>query len=79
MRFIAALPLALAISVSAQAQTLTEAMQNALSVHPEIQSGINARLAVEEDMKAARAGYLPRVDVRAGYAVSYTHLRAHET
>ena len=43
MRFIAALPLALAISVSAQAQTLTEAMQNALSVHPEIQSGINAR------------------------------------
>lgn len=67
MRFIAALPLALAISVSAQAQTLTEAMQNALSVHPEIQSGINARLAVEEDMKAARGGYLPRVDVRAGY------------
>ncbi|WP_412547841.1 TolC family outer membrane protein [Pseudomonas sp. PDM11] len=67
MRFIATLPLALAISVSAQAQTLTEAMQNALSVHPEIQSGINARLASEEDMKAARAGYLPRVDVQAGY------------
>lgn len=67
MRFIATLPLALAISVSAQAQTLTEAMQNALTVHPEIQSGINARLAVEEDMKAARAGYLPRVDVQAGY------------
>ncbi|KAB0548547.1 TolC family outer membrane protein [Pseudomonas argentinensis] len=67
MRFIATLPLAFAISISAQAQTLTEAMQNALSVHPEIQSGINARLAVEEDMKAARAGYLPRVDVQAGY------------
>ena len=67
MRFFAALPLAFAISLSAQGQTLNEAMQNALNVHPEIQSGINARLAVEEEMKAAKAGYLPRVEVQAGY------------
>ena len=67
MRFFAALPLALAISVSAHGQTLTEAMQNALNVHPEIQSGINARLAVEEEMKVAKSGYLPRIDLQAGY------------
>ncbi|MDA7088790.1 TolC family outer membrane protein [Pseudomonas sp. SA3-5] len=67
MRFLAILPLALAISLSATGQTLNEAMQSALEVHPEIQAGINARLSVEEQMKAARGGYLPQVDLLAGY------------
>ncbi|WP_324731456.1 TolC family outer membrane protein [Pseudomonas paeninsulae] len=67
MRFLALLPLALAISLSANGQTLNEAMQSALEVHPEIQAGINARLSVEEQMKAAKGGYLPRVDLLAGY------------
>jgi adhesin transport system outer membrane protein len=67
MRFLALLPLALAISLSANGQTLNEAMQSALEVHPEIQAGINARLSVEEQMKAARGGYLPQVDLLAGY------------
>ncbi|WP_439889336.1 TolC family outer membrane protein [Pseudomonas sp. MBLB4123] len=59
--------LSLAVSLSAQGQTLSEAMQSALDVHPEIQAGINARLSVEEQMKAARGGYLPQVDLLAGY------------
>ena len=42
-------------------------MQSALEVHPEIQAGINARLSVEEQMKAAKGGYLPQVDLLAGY------------
>lgn len=67
MRFLALLPLALAISLSANGQTLNEAMQSALEVHPEIQAGINARLSVEEQMKAAKGGYLPQVDLLAGY------------
>lgn len=67
MRFLALLPLALAISLSANGQTLNEAMQSALEVHPEIQAGVNARLAVEEQMKAAKGGYLPQVDLLAGY------------
>ena len=67
MRFLVLLPLALAISLSANGQTLNEAMQSALEVHPEIQAGINARLSVEEQMKAAKGGYLPQVDLLAGY------------
>lgn len=67
MRGLVALPLLLAVSVSVQGQTLSEAIQHALDVHPEIQSGVNARLAVEEDMRVARAGYLPQIDLQAGY------------
>ncbi|SFP00655.1 TolC family outer membrane protein [Pseudomonas borbori] len=67
MRFFALVPLAMAISLSATGQTLNEAMQSALEVHPEIQAGINARLSVEEQMKAAKGGYLPQVDLLAGY------------
>lgn len=61
-----ALPFALAASF-VQAQTLPEAMQKALDVHPEIQAGVNSRLAADYQLKAARGGYLPRVDMLAGY------------
>lgn len=67
MRFSAFTPLILAISCSVHGQSLSEAMQQALSSHPQIQAGINARLSVEEQMKAARGGYLPQVDLLAGY------------
>ena len=66
MRFLF-LPLAMAVSVAAHSQTLPEAMQAALDVHPEIQSGTHARLSVEEQMKGARGGFLPQVDLLAGY------------
>ena len=72
MRFLAVLPLAFAVSLAAHGQTLTEAMQSALEAHPEVQAGIHARLSVEEQMKAARGGYLPQVDVLAGYGREYT-------
>ena len=61
-----ALPLAFAASL-VQAQTLPEAMQNALDVHPEIQAGVNARVAADYQVRAAKGGYLPRVAVTAGY------------
>jgi adhesin transport system outer membrane protein len=67
MRFLVLVPLALAVSVAAHGQTLTEAMQSAIEAHPEIQAGINSRLSVEEQMKAAKGGYLPQVDLLAGY------------
>lgn len=67
MRFLALFPLALAVSLAAHGQTINEAMQSALEVHPEIQAGIHARLSVEEQMKAAKGGYLPQVDLLAGY------------
>ena len=62
----AVIPLTLA-AVVAQAQTLPEAIQHALEVHPEIQAGVNARLAADSAVRAAKGGYLPKVDVLAGY------------
>lgn len=50
-----------------QAQTLPEAMQTALEVHPEIQAGVNARTAADYQLRAAKGGYLPKVDLTAGY------------
>jgi len=50
-----------------QAQTLPEAMQKAMEVHPEVQAGVNARIAQDYQVRAAKGGYLPRVDVLAGY------------
>ncbi|MEW7856588.1 TolC family outer membrane protein [Pseudomonas chlororaphis] len=61
-----ALPFVLAASF-AQAQTLPEAMQKALDVHPEIQAAVNSRLAADYQLKAAKGGYLPRVDLLGGY------------
>ncbi|MBC3468211.1 TolC family outer membrane protein [Pseudomonas sp. RW10S2] len=61
-----ALPFALAASFT-QAQTLPEAMQKALEVHPEIQAGVNARTAADYQLRAAQGGYLPRLDLTAGY------------
>ena len=61
------LPFAMAASLSVHAQTLPEAIQSALETHPEISGAINARLSAEENMRAARGGYLPQIDVLAGY------------
>ncbi|MDY7567371.1 TolC family outer membrane protein [Pseudomonas sp. RTC3] len=64
--FFKALPFALTASF-VQAQSLPEAMQKALDVHPEVQAGVNSRLAADYNLRAAKGGYLPRVDVLAGY------------
>lgn len=51
----------------AHAMSLSEAIQNTLDNHPEIHAATNSRLSSDEDVKAARGGYLPTVDVLAGY------------
>ncbi|MBM3108431.1 TolC family outer membrane protein [Pseudomonas sp. V1] len=61
-----AVPFAFAASF-VQAQTLPEVMQKALEVHPEIQAGVNSRIAADYQLRAAKGGYLPKVDVLAGY------------
>lgn len=61
-----AVPFALFATLS-HAQTLPQAMQQALEVHPEVQAGINGRLAADKQVRVAQGGYLPKVDVLAGY------------
>ena len=59
-------PFALILSCQVQAQTLQQAMQAALDVHPEVQAGVNRRLSADQDLQAAKGGYLPRIDLLAG-------------
>lgn len=66
LHFFIAVPFALAASF-VQAQTLSEAMQKAVDVHPEIQAGVNARIAADYQVRAAQGGYLPKVDLLGGY------------
>lgn len=67
MRRSLTLPLLLLATSVAQAQSLPEAMQRALEVHPEVQAGVNGRLAAEASLQAAKGGYLPSVDLLGGY------------
>lgn len=50
-----------------QAMTLTEAIQSTLQYHPEISQTVNSRLTADEELKFARGGYLPSVDLLLGY------------
>lgn len=67
LRFVPLLPLVLYCAAPAHATTLNEAMQRAMDVHPEIQAGVNSRLAADQQLRAAQGGYLPSVDLTAGY------------
>ncbi|KTC19434.1 channel protein TolC [Pseudomonas marginalis ICMP 9505] len=66
LHLLMAIPFVLAAGF-VHAQTLPQAMQQALDVHPEIQAGVNSRIAADYQLRAAQGGYLPRVDLNAGY------------
>ena len=58
----------LAVACSqAQAMTLSEAIQSTVDNHPELHASVNDRLSADEDVKVAKGGYLPTVDLIAGY------------
>lgn len=51
----------------AQAMTLSEAIQSTIDNHPELHASMNDRLSADEEVKMAKGGYLPTVDVLMGY------------
>ncbi len=51
------------------AQTLKEAIQLTLDENPEVQEARSTRLAYEQEIDQAAAGYLPTLDVSAGYGL----------
>ncbi len=56
----------------AQAMTLSEAIQSTLDNHPELHASMNDRLASDEEVKVAKGGYLPTVDMLVGYGREQT-------
>ncbi|MDB6050326.1 MAG: bepC 1 [Pseudomonas sp.] len=52
---------------NAHAMSITQAVQHTIEYHPEVLANSNSRLAAGEDVKIAKGGYLPTVDLIAGY------------
>ena len=56
----------------AHAMTLSEAIQSTIDNHPELHASMNERLSADEGVKVAKGGYLPTVDLIAGYGREQT-------
>ena len=61
-----------------QAMTLSEAIQSTLDNHPEIQASSSGRQIADEEVKIARGGYQPSVDLISGYGYTYEKGRYDE-
>ncbi len=58
--------MALAAAPSIQAQTLEEVVRQTLSTNPDVLEKINTRLAVDQEVRQAKAGYYPSIELNAG-------------
>ncbi|MCW8889559.1 MAG: TolC family outer membrane protein [Sedimenticola sp.] len=65
--FSAALLAGLTTASSSSATTLEQAIQQALNTNPDIRIETNELLSRGEDVEQAKAGYLPSIDITAGY------------
>ncbi|MBL4630467.1 MAG: TolC family protein, partial [Paraglaciecola sp.] len=54
------------------AQSLEQAVAIALDTHPDIRQAFARFKSKEEDVNRASAGYLPTIDITAGYGYEYT-------
>lgn len=61
-----ALVCAMAASSRTGAETLRDAIAQAVHTNPEVLAAANRRYAADEGVKQARAGYLPRIDLNIG-------------
>jgi len=59
--------LAIAYTSSAQAMSLTEAIQSTIATHPELASRVDSRLSADEQVKVAKGGFYPSVDLTGAY------------
>jgi adhesin transport system outer membrane protein len=58
---------ALGFSASALSATLAEAVDQTIKTNPDILIDANQKLSVDEALKGAKGGYLPKVDLNLGY------------
>lgn len=62
-----------------QAETLQEAVQYMLKSHPEVRAQSYNRLARDLEVRQAKAGYLPTIDVYAGTGFNRQHQPDYDT
>src|SRR5690606_7173491 len=63
---LAAVAISLVLGLPAHAQSLREAVERTLESNPEVLIDANRRLGMEQALKGARGGYLPRLDLALG-------------
>ena len=61
------------VSTISYAASLEEVVTKGLSENPDVQRAINARNAVYQEVRQAKAGYLPKVDIAGGYGYEWTN------
>lgn len=58
--------MALAATSTAYAETLDEAVKLTLSTNPDVLEKMNTRLSVDQEVRQAKSGYYPTIDLNAG-------------
>ena len=53
-------------ATQSQATTLEQAVKDSLLWHPQVNASANSRYSAEQDLRAAKGGYLPSLDLTAG-------------
>ncbi|CZF83835.1 TolC family outer membrane protein [Grimontia marina] len=66
------LPCLIAFPTASHSDTLEQAVATALSSSPEVRRAFNSYQAQREQISQAYAGYLPTVDLNAGYGIAET-------
>lgn len=64
---------------SANADSLTDELNNILASHPQIQAARKGIASAEEGVKGALAGYLPKVSLTGDYGVDYVDTPSRRT
>ncbi|MBF0621826.1 MAG: TolC family outer membrane protein [Magnetococcales bacterium] len=62
---------------SVHGQTIDEAIQHALGTNPDVVAARKNQDAVKQQITQAKATYLPRLDLSAGYGREYTDIPSH--
>ncbi len=60
------------IPILAAALTVQEVVQHTLDTHPDVSIAINSRLATDQILAQAKAGYLPNLGLTFGYGIEHT-------
>ena len=61
------------LSAPVYAQSLEQAVAQALDTHPDVRQSFGKFKSLEEQVNQASAGYLPTLDLTAGYGYEYTN------
>ena len=57
----------MALSAPLKAQPLKDAVEQTLQTSPDVLSTAHRRLSIDQEIKQARGGYFPKIDLNLGY------------